>query len=131
MEFHRSQGEYFFAQCKKLEDRTGDAFSRIRIVWEHLKCCRKPVLHYLGPSPPNLPQTCSADDALENILSTLRTSILNNTHPPQHEIIYLTAHFISMKIRRDQFKHKASNCDEDKDEMVVEDEIEESRLVEI
>lgn len=57
-------------------------------------------------------------NALENFFSILRASIPNNTQPSQHDIKYLTARLISMKIRSDGFEHKASNCEKDKDEML-------------
>ncbi|XP_054736591.1 uncharacterized protein LOC129243539 [Anastrepha obliqua] len=54
-------------------------------------------------------------DALENFFYRIRASQGMNTHPSAHEIQYIVARLISMKILRQRFEKKGSNCTDDDD----------------
>lgn len=54
-------------------------------------------------------------DALENFFFRIRASQGINTHPSAHEIQYIVARLISMKILRQRFENKGTNCEDDDD----------------
>ncbi|XP_036346865.1 uncharacterized protein LOC118756197, partial [Rhagoletis pomonella] len=54
-------------------------------------------------------------DALENFFYRIRATQGINTHPSGHEIQYIVARLISMKILRRKFDKKGTNCEDDED----------------
>ncbi|XP_053956808.1 uncharacterized protein LOC128862289 [Anastrepha ludens] len=54
-------------------------------------------------------------DCLENFFYRVRASQGINTHPTAHEVQYIVARLISMKILRQRFENKGNNCEDDDD----------------
>ncbi|XP_036337004.1 uncharacterized protein LOC118747120 [Rhagoletis pomonella] len=54
-------------------------------------------------------------DALENFFYKIRASQGLNMHPTAHDIQYIVARLMSMKILRHRFQEKRSNCEDDDD----------------
>ncbi|XP_036346763.1 uncharacterized protein LOC118756078, partial [Rhagoletis pomonella] len=54
-------------------------------------------------------------DALENFFYRIRASQGINTHPSAHDVQYIVERLISMKILRQRFENKGTNCEDDDD----------------